>query len=103
MVSGPYSALRHPLYASTALVALFALLSPGWLLVAAAFGLVAAYSALVRAPAEEAALGKAFGDEYRAYVRRTGALFPRLARERAAEGGAESAPLVAPPQAAGGR
>ncbi len=75
--SGPYGLVRHPLYASVGLLAAFALLSRGWLLVAAAFAAVFAYAAQVRVPAEEAAMARAHGDAWRAYVRRVpGALAP---------------------------
>ena len=50
-------------------MAAFALLSRGWLLVAAAFAAVFAYAALVRVPAEEAAQARAHGDAWRAYAR----------------------------------
>jgi protein-S-isoprenylcysteine O-methyltransferase Ste14 len=35
---------------------------------------------VIRTPIEEAKLIEKFGDEYRAYVRRTGRFLPRLAR-----------------------
>jgi len=105
--TGPYGLVRHPLYASAALVAAFALLSRGWLLVALAFATLFAYAALVRVPAEEAALARAHGDAWRAYVRLVpGALAPawlwpappppppqqqQPAKER---GGLESEPLL---------
>ena len=103
MTHGPFGMVRHPLYASLCLMAAFALLAPGWVLVAAALAAAAAFCALVRAPAEEAALARAHGDAWRAYIRRTpGMLLPW--REAggggggggggSGAGGAESAPLL---------
>ena len=58
-------------------MAAFALLSRGWLLLAAAFAAIFAYAALVRVPAEEAAQARAHGEAWRAYAKRVpGALWP---------------------------
>lgn len=75
---GPYRWVRHPLYA-TALVEILALAmaAANWLLFA--LGLVAAMAfRLMVIPREEANLVQAFGADYEAYRRRTGALVPRL-------------------------
>ncbi len=80
VVDGPYRWVRHPLYAGAALwLAGLTLLSAN-----AFLGVWSAMSvALVRwvvVPREEAALVAAFGDAYRRYAERTGAMLPRWKR-----------------------
>ncbi len=76
VTQGVYARVRHPMYAS---IWLFALAQPllvhNWL--AGAFGLVA-FGLLyaLRVPREEALMLDTFGDEYRAYMQRTGRLWP---------------------------
>lgn len=77
---GVYARVRHPMYAS---IWLFALAQPllvqNWLagaLGVLAFGMLYA----LRVPREEALMLDAFGDEYRAYMQRTGRLWPVLRR-----------------------
>lgn len=77
VTSGPYRYVRHPMYTAAVLM---------WL----ASGLIAANGfiglgsfaflsfALKRIPDEEAMMVEAFGEEYRSYQQRTGALFPKL-------------------------
>jgi protein-S-isoprenylcysteine O-methyltransferase Ste14 len=78
VTSGPYRWARHPMY--TALFNFFvglALISASWLAV-----LLVAASILVllaRIGKEEAMMIERFGDEYRAYMQRTGRFLPRLA------------------------
>jgi len=74
---GPYRWVRHPLYSVGLLMFLgFALLSANWMIFLA---ILLAFPALVlRTPLEEARLIDRFGDEYRAYMQRTGRYFPRL-------------------------
>jgi protein-S-isoprenylcysteine O-methyltransferase Ste14 len=76
---GPYRWVRHPLYtAGTALFIALALLTQSWLIflfISIGFVLLA-----VRLPNEEAHLIAKFGDEYRAYMQRTGKFLPRLLR-----------------------
>lgn len=80
VTQGVYARVRHPMYAS---IWLFALAQPllvhNWL--AGAFGVVA-FAALytLRVGREEALMLEAFGDEYRAYMSRTGRLWPMLRR-----------------------
>jgi protein-S-isoprenylcysteine O-methyltransferase Ste14 len=101
VTSGPYAAVRHPLYASVVLVSLFAFLAPGWLAVGGAFAAVCLYFVAVRVPAEEALMAKAFPEEWRTYARRTGVLTPSLSwitgangRNDCAASRAESTPLM---------
>jgi protein-S-isoprenylcysteine O-methyltransferase Ste14 len=79
--SGPYAHVRHPGYLGALLACAGGALAFGS---AAALPLVALMLAaqLVRVRAEEALLAARFGDEWRAYVRRTGALLPRFAPSR---------------------
>lgn len=75
--SGPYRYIRHPLYTfGTMMFFGFILLAGNWFLMAAAvLGLSALFA---RTPQEEAMLVKKFGDEYRAYMERTGRHLPKL-------------------------
>jgi protein-S-isoprenylcysteine O-methyltransferase Ste14 len=77
ITSGPYHRVRHPMY--TALFGFFvglALLAASWLIVL----LVAVSVAVlyVRIGKEEAMMIEQFGDEYRAYIQRTGRFLPGL-------------------------
>lgn len=78
VTSGVYRRIRHPMYAAIFLWSIAqGLLLSNWL---------AGWSALVpfavmyvlRTPREERMMCEFFGDEYRAYMRRTGRLLPRL-------------------------
>lgn len=64
---GPYAVVKHPLYTSVALLVLPAagILLDTWLGVA--LGLVLYVASRIFAPAEEAALARAFGDRWEAY------------------------------------
>jgi protein-S-isoprenylcysteine O-methyltransferase Ste14 len=78
VTAGPYRFVRHPMYTTFALLWLgFALLAQSWVVALAAavgYGVVV----VLRTPAEERMLSERFGDEYRAYMRRTGRYLPRL-------------------------
>lgn len=73
---GPYRFVRHPLYTFGFLLAVALLLvtSLWWL----ASMLIPLGILLWRTSTEEARLIETFGDEYRAYIQRTGQFFPRL-------------------------
>jgi protein-S-isoprenylcysteine O-methyltransferase Ste14 len=77
ITGGPYRWIRHPLYTfgSIFFIALTVLTGLWWLAVGMGFAL-----ALLawRTPREEAHLLAKFGDEYRAYMDRTGRYLPRL-------------------------
>ncbi len=78
VTAGPYRWVRHPLYSvgSTAFAALSLIAANGFM---GLFVLLAVAAViLVVIPREEAHLERAFGDDYRAYRRRTGALVPRI-------------------------
>lgn len=75
---GPYKTVRHPMYTA------FLMISGGLFLASALLpiGVVVLGGVIAviwsRTPREEQLLTEAFGDEYRRYVARTGALFPKL-------------------------
>jgi protein-S-isoprenylcysteine O-methyltransferase Ste14 len=75
---GPYRFIRHPMNAVFPLVSIVLfLLSANWVLGAGALILTGTIS-IVRAPIEERQLIERFGEEYRAYMQRTGRFFPRI-------------------------
>ncbi|HMQ33045.1 MAG TPA: isoprenylcysteine carboxylmethyltransferase family protein [Chloroflexaceae bacterium] len=76
---GPYRWVRHPLYSVGILLCIsLTLLTALWTL---GVGMLIPLAVLLwRTPREEARLIETFGDEYRAYMRRTGRFFPRLHR-----------------------
>lgn len=77
VTSGPYRWVRHPLYTVGSLnfIAL-ALMADSWFI--AAMAVLAFVLLAMRTPNEEAHLIEKFGDEYRAYMKRTGAYLPKL-------------------------
>lgn len=81
ITSGPYARVRHPFYTSVALViAATALMTANGLIFATgglAFALL-----VIRCQKEEQNLIARFGDDYRAYARRTGRFWPRLSQRR---------------------
>lgn len=78
VTTGPYAILRHPLYGCVLLMGLFATLAQGMAFLGFAFGVAYGYTAVVRVPREEKMLAQEFGEEWREYTKRTGAIFPRL-------------------------
>jgi len=80
---GAYRSMRHPMYASILLWDVAqGLLLRNWLAGWCAFVTFALLYA-VRAPREERMMCDAFGEDDRAYMRRTGRLFPRIAKHDA--------------------
>lgn len=77
VTSGVYSAIRHPIYSALWLWGLAqALLLPNWIAGFAALVLfIPLY--LTRVPREEQLMLDHYGDEYRAYMGRTGRVMPR--------------------------
>ncbi len=76
---GPYRWVRHPLYAA-ALASLFCLglmSANAWIMVSGLLAMAGIAGIVV--PREEAHLEARFGELYRAYRRRTGMFFPRIA------------------------
>jgi protein-S-isoprenylcysteine O-methyltransferase Ste14 len=83
VTTGPYRWIRHPLYTTgiTLFVAL-GLMAANWFVLA--FALIALLTIrVIVVPLEEGALIERFGAEYQNYMRRTGAMFPRLRRAAA--------------------
>jgi protein-S-isoprenylcysteine O-methyltransferase Ste14 len=77
VTGGPYRWVRHPLYTdgSSFFVSL-SLVAASWFMGLASVVVLAML--LTRLPKEEEKLIERFGDEYRAYMRRTGRLLPRI-------------------------
>jgi protein-S-isoprenylcysteine O-methyltransferase Ste14 len=76
VTTGPYARVRHPLYTAmfgwgTAL----ALVTANWVFVVLAVAVIAGL--FTRVPKEEQMMIEEFGEEYRAYMKRTGRFFPR--------------------------
>jgi protein-S-isoprenylcysteine O-methyltransferase Ste14 len=81
VTGGPYRWVRHPLYSMGMLAYLsFALLSASWLIALLSIAVFAVLT--IRLPQEEAHLIERFGDDYRAYMDRTGRFLPRRGMAR---------------------
>lgn len=76
VTSGPYTHIRHPMYTGIAGFGLgVALVAANWIFVALASLVIIGLA--LRIPKEEKMLIDEFGEEYRAYMRRTGSWLPR--------------------------
>ncbi len=76
VTSGPYRWIRHPMYVFGLIWFLaIVVLTASWFI--AITGTAGFSFLLIRCQREEANLIEKFGDEYRAYMRRTGRFFPR--------------------------
>ncbi len=76
VTTGPYARTRHPLY--TAMIGYgtsLALVTANWVFVV--FAVVAIAGLFARVPREEQMMIEEFGEEYRAYMQRTGRFFPK--------------------------
>ncbi len=81
VTSGPYRWVRHPLYAVAPLMLIaVSLLAANWF-IGGMTVIALVMIVLVVVPKEEANLIETFGDDYRAYMKRTGRLLPRLRKE----------------------
>ena len=79
VTSGPYRWVRHPLYTvGTSFFVSPAVVAANWFMGLASFAVLAML--VIRLPKEEEKLVERFGDEYRAYIKRTGRLLPRIKR-----------------------
>ena len=77
VMHGPYRWVRHPFYDCVALLILsFALMAANWFILVG--GALFILLAVVRTRIEEMKLVERFGEDYRAYMARTGRFFPRL-------------------------
>jgi protein-S-isoprenylcysteine O-methyltransferase Ste14 len=76
VTTGPYRRTRHPLYtAMFGYCASLALVTANWVFLA--FVVVAIAAMFARVPKEERMMIEEFGEEYRAYMQRTGRFFPK--------------------------
>ncbi len=75
---GPYRWVRHPMYTALFLITVvYTLISANWFIGVTWIGwIVGTVATMVRD--EEAVLVEKFGDEYRAYMQRTGRFLPRV-------------------------
>ena len=79
VTGGPYRWVRHPLYTvGSSFFASLGLVAANWFMGLAS--VVVLVMLMVRLPKEEEKLIERFGDEYRAYMKRTGRLLPRIQR-----------------------
>src|SRR5512133_3365345 len=77
VTSGPYRWIRHPLYTiGSALFIGFGMMADTWFI--ALLGILPFIAMAIRTPNEEANLIEKFGDEYRAYMKRTGRFLPKM-------------------------
>jgi protein-S-isoprenylcysteine O-methyltransferase Ste14 len=79
VTGGPYARMRHPLYtAMFGWCVALSLLTANWIFVAICIAFI--LGLIFRVPREEQMMIDAFGDEYKAYMQRTGRFFPRLGK-----------------------
>jgi protein-S-isoprenylcysteine O-methyltransferase Ste14 len=77
ITAGPYAWMRHPLYAGlSGWSAALALLTANWIFVGVC--VLSMAGLMWRVPKEEQMMIEAFGEEYKAYMQRTGRYFPKL-------------------------
>lgn len=77
VTSGPYKYIRHPLYAfGFMFIVGTAVALANWFILGMA--VLTWIPLAMRTPLEEQKLIEAFGDEYRAYMQRTGRYFPKM-------------------------
>jgi protein-S-isoprenylcysteine O-methyltransferase Ste14 len=76
VITGPYAWIRHPIYlALMSFLAGIALIAANWFLIALI--VVSIVDLALRIPKEEQMMIEQFGDEYKAYMQRTGRLLPK--------------------------
>jgi hypothetical protein len=81
VTTGPYAWVRHPFYTSVALaIVANSLATANWFVFTT--GCLAVTLLVMRCRTEEENLIERFGDEYRAYARRTGRFVPRFSERR---------------------
>ncbi len=77
VTNGIYRWVRHPLYTiGSSMFIAFGMMADNWFI--AMFGVLAFILMAIRTPKEETNLIAKFGDEYREYMKRTGAFIPKL-------------------------
>ena len=76
VTTGPYARIRHPLYTAMFGYGIsLALVTANWFFII--FAIAAIVGVCVRVPKEEEMMIKEFGEEYKAYMQRTGRFFPK--------------------------
>jgi len=76
VTAGPYARIRHPLYsAMIGYITSLALVTANWVFII--FAIIAAGLTFARVPKEEQMLIQKFGENYKAYMQRTGRFFPK--------------------------
>jgi protein-S-isoprenylcysteine O-methyltransferase Ste14 len=81
VLHGPYRWVRHPFYDSAALLtAAIVLITANWFFLVTGVGLLCLL--IMRTRIEEENLVARFGDNYRAYMQRTGRFLPRIGDHR---------------------
>ena len=79
ITAGPYARIRHPLYTAIDSFGLaLALVSTNWFFVA--FFIICLAGLWFRVPKEEQMMLNQFGEDYKAYMQRTGRFLPKLYR-----------------------
>lgn len=77
VTTGIYRYIRHPLYTfGASMFVSFGMMADNWFI--ALLGILTFIVMAIRTPKEEANLVEKFGDEYRAYMKRTGRFLPKL-------------------------
>ncbi|MBV6451902.1 MAG: hypothetical protein MHPDNHAH_02649 [Anaerolineales bacterium] len=77
VTTGIYRYIRHPLYTfGASMFVSFGMMADNWFI--ALLGILTFIAMAIRTPKEEANLVEKFGDEYRAYMKRTGRFLPKL-------------------------
>lgn len=77
---GIYRYIRHPLYTiGSSFILSFGMMADNWFI--ALFGVLAFILMAIRTPKEEANLIEKFGDDYRAYIKRTGRFLPKIGND----------------------
>jgi protein-S-isoprenylcysteine O-methyltransferase Ste14 len=77
VTTGPYSRIRHPLYSAMMGYAIsLVLVTANWFFIF--FSAAAIVGTISRIPREEKMMIEGFGEEYQAYMQRTGRFFPKL-------------------------
>jgi protein-S-isoprenylcysteine O-methyltransferase Ste14 len=80
VTTGPYARIRHPLYTGMMVWGFsVCLLTANWIFVAVSVLSIA--GVMARVPKEEQMMIEKFGDEYKAFIQRTGRFFPKLRKE----------------------
>ena len=76
VTAGPYARIRHPLFsAMIGYITSLALVTANWVFIN--FAIIAAGLTIARVPKEEQMMIQKFGENYKAYMQRTGRFFPK--------------------------